>query len=89
MDKFMIEVIVVGVVLTIGYVLYSDRINQKNIRDALKAANEKVIHIKRISNNAIFIDFRYKIEIVDKNGVKKSKECKIGPDKKIEWKNEA
>ena len=87
MDKFMIEVIVVGIVLTIGYVIYSDRINQKNIREALNAANEKVVSIKRTSNNAIFIDFRYKIEIVDKNGVRKSKECKIGPDKKIEWKN--
>ena len=88
MDQFMIEVIVVGAVLTIGYVLYSDRINQKNIREALNAANEKVVRIKRTSNNLIFIDFRYTIEIVDKNGVRKSKECKIGPNKKIEWKNE-
>ncbi len=88
MDQFMIEVIVIGVVLTVGYVLYSDRVNQKNIHEALNARNEKVVSIKRTSNNFIFIDFRYKIEIVDKNGNRKLKECIIGPNKKIEWKDE-
>jgi len=87
MDRFMIEVIVVGVVLTIGYVFYSDQVNRKNIDEALKAANEKVISLKRTSNNFIFIDFRYKIEVVDKNGTRKTKECKIGPNRKIEWMN--
>jgi len=87
MDRFMIEVIVVGVVLTIGYVFYSDQINRKNINEAIKAANEKVVSIKRTSNNFIFIDFRYKIEVVDRNGTRKMKECKISPNRKIEWMN--
>jgi hypothetical protein len=87
MDQFMIEVAVVGIVLTIVYVIYSDRVNRKNIHEALRALNEKVISIKRTSNNFIYIDFRYQIEIVDKNGNRKLKECKIGPNRKIEWIN--
>ncbi len=85
MDQFMIEVIVIGIVITVVYTVYSDRVNRKNIHEALEALNEKVISIKRTSNNFIFIDFRYQIEIVDKNGIRKMKECKISPNKKIEW----
>lgn len=89
MNEFMIEIVVIGVVLTAGYIIYSDRKYRKVIHEALDAADERIISIKRISNNFIFIDFRYKLEVVDKNGARMWKECKIGPNRKIEWKNES
>ena len=89
MDQFMIEIAVIGVVLTAGYILYMDRKYRKIIHEALDAMNKKIINIKRVSNNFIFIDFRYRLEIEDKNGIRTWKECKIGPNRKLEWKDKS
>ncbi len=88
MDQLLIAIAIVGIIFSVIYTMNIDRKNRNNIKDALSAKNQKIISIKRTSNNIIFIDFRYKLEIEDKNGNRRWRECMIGSNKKIEWINE-
>jgi hypothetical protein len=88
MDQLLITIAIVGIIFSVIFTMNNDRKNRNNIKDALSAKNQKIISIKRTSNNIIFIDFRYKLEIEDKNGNRRWRECTIGSSKKIEWINE-